>query len=578
MFSQYEIPNSDEMINFGIGQPSLMLLEKCKPLIKIGMNYSQNISDPALLQYGHIQGYPQFRYDLSKFLENKYEKIVNSSNLMITNGVTEALSLILSLYSKNKIILYVEDPTYFLALNIFNDLQLDIRTIPMTDGQIDLDYLHKCCCSNIGIKQILYIIPTFQNPTGQTLSHEARHRLGKIADDFDLLVISDEVYQLLYFDKKPPPPLCYYSNNIVSLGSFSKILAPGIRLGWIHTHNSMLMDKLIKCGHMDSSGGKSPLVQSIVHGIILSSEFEQYLENTRKYLSMNCIEMCDALHKNLGDYIEFVKPDGGYFIWAKLNKKITLKHLERNGVKTHFGHKFSDNYDNYIRLSFSYYTIFDILRGIERLKLAFEDTKINIAVLGYRGRLGSRIVEMLKTHEKCNFIEGIDRDFKMEHGKKYDAIIDVSHKDATPLLIDHLNSKKIFVPLLVGTTGFEDISKIKNYIDIYRGNICNNFSMGIPHIIDFIYQFNEPKWKVHIAEYHHINKKDSPSGTALLLQKCIMQPTTITSHRIGDIIGTHEITFSTPFESITITHDVKDRNVFAIGAINMCMNLVDTYV
>ena len=166
-----------------------------------------------------------------------YSENVDYKSLFITNGVTGGLSLLCSLFTQKDSIIFVEEPTYFLAINIFKDFKLDIRTISIEKDGLDVDEL------TAKIKEIrkkdnndqifLYTIPTFHNPTSYTMSEKKREQLGNLCNEEDLIVFADEVYQLLYFEDKdkPPPPLCYYNENIISLGSFSKILAPSLCKG-----------------------------------------------------------------------------------------------------------------------------------------------------------------------------------------------------------------------------------------------------------------------------------------------------------------------------------------------------------
>ena len=268
-YGQYVVPPGETMVNFGVGQPSNQLLPL--DIIMKGMYENMEITNPALLQYGDIPGYFQFRQSLAKYLESKYNESVSPNDLFTVTGVTGGLSLVCSLLARTGTIIYVEEPTYFLAINIFKEFNLVISPIPICEDGVDIDILEnelKKDNSYTGLK-LFYTIPTFHNPTSYTMSEEKRKKLGILSNDYNLVIIADEVYQLLYFndEDKPPKPLCYYGENIISIGSFSKILAPSLRLGWIQT-SPKYIKILSNSAQLDSSGGLNPFISSIVHKII----------------------------------------------------------------------------------------------------------------------------------------------------------------------------------------------------------------------------------------------------------------------------------------------------------------------
>ena len=162
-YGQYNVPTYNEMVNFGVGQPSTELLPL--DIIKQGMDKVMEIEDPSLLQYGDIPGYLEFRKSLSRFLSSEYCKIVNPNELFTTNGVTQALSLLCSIFTKSGDIILVEEPTYFLAINIFKDFKLNIVTIPMTNEGVDLFKLEQEISKYSDQENLFfYTIPTFHNP------------------------------------------------------------------------------------------------------------------------------------------------------------------------------------------------------------------------------------------------------------------------------------------------------------------------------------------------------------------------------------------------------------------------------
>eukprot|EP01127_Copromyxa_protea_P005668 TRINITY_DN15531_c0_g1_i1.p1 TRINITY_DN15531_c0_g1~~TRINITY_DN15531_c0_g1_i1.p1 ORF type:complete len:396 (+),score=93.95 TRINITY_DN15531_c0_g1_i1:103-1188(+) len=355
-------------------------------ILQKGLEYVGSITDPRLLQYGDVPGYSAFRTALAAFLETEYTTKVDASELFVTQGVTGALTTFCSLFTQTGSTVFVEEPTYFLAINIFKqDFCLNVVSVPVTPTGIDLEALEQAILNdkNPGPK-FLYTIPTFHNPTSYTLTDEKRVALAKLAEQHDFIIVADEVYQMLYFgDNKPPLPLCYYTDRAISVGSFSKTLSPAYRLGWMQIKSKKIMDVFLKSGQMDSSGGNSPITQALVHGIIKSNSLFENIEKDKKILSTSCKELSDEVRAQLGKYVEFIEPTGGYFLWLKLKEPYTASQvLEHPGDVTFIaGTRFSAHgaCNDYIRLSFSYYTKEDFAYGVGEIKKSFEALEAKLA-------------------------------------------------------------------------------------------------------------------------------------------------------------------------------------------------------
>lgn len=558
-YGQYTVPSVDKCVSFGVGQPSKDFLPL--DLIKNANKQLIQENDVDLLQYGDIPGFLNFRENLAKFLNQNYEQSFENNNmeqvkltaddLFTTCANTHALSMVCSLLLKSGDTIFVEDPTYFLARNIFKkDFKLNVESISMEDDGLNIEELK----SKLNPDKInyLYTIPTFHNPTGITMSHQKRLELSKIEN---LVILADEVYQFLFFDQPPPPPLAFYSENVISMGSFSKILAPSLRLGWIHT-SSKYLNILKNSGILDSSGGLNPYTAAIVNKIIMNGDLKKNIEFLRTELSTRCDALYNALHENIS--IPIRKPEGGYFIWFNLGKVI-----EKDDVKIHYGHKFSNNpdYNKYVRLSFSYYKPDELIIGAERL-IDYYYHNLVVGIQGARGRFGKLIHKELSDKYEVEIIEIDTENFKSN------IIIDVSSPDGTISLIKKLENNK--VPLIIGTTGFSDLQLIKNYSQSCPVALISNFTEGIPIIIDILKNYKISNSKYSITESHHIHKKDSPSGTALTLKNSISNSDNIQieSIREGDIVGEHIVRMENDMELIEIKHVSKDRRVFAQNVLN----------
>lgn len=605
MYGQYTVPPATEMVKFGVGQPSPATLPL--DLVKEdGLGYINGITNRSLLQYGDIPGYKAFRNSLSEFLSKGYKHEVDPSHLFVTNGVTDAITFFATMIAYRKPIVYVEEPTYFLALNIFkDDFKFKTQTVPIYSDGIDVDKLEEHLASQPEDQlQVLYTVPTFHNPTSYTMSHEKRLKLAELTKKYEnFVIVADEVYQLLYFSEEhtPPLPLCYYTDKAISLGSFSKILAPSLRLGWMQIRNKELMELFTKSGQMDSSGGKSPFVQAVVHGIILNGGLQANIEKCQTFLRENCAALSDLVREKLSDHVEFIQPDGGYFLWLKL-KNLRAHNLVKIATehKLQFlpGTRFSacGGCNDYIRLSFSYYDPDGFETGVDRLIKLFEhamveeqkrfENSVKVILSGHNGRLGSRIKNLISNDDNFSFRVGLDRSTMptflrdVQSGsfeqKSKDVVIDVSSPEATTTLLKCFLENGVSIPVVIGTTGDTMPDQlIKEYSKVAPVALISNFSKGIPQFLELLENVDEGLWDLSMVEKHHVHKVDKPSGTAKTLALALASDIPIESVREGEIFGVHSVILDSEMEKITITHEAKSRDLFAEGAIRYAKWLVE---
>lgn len=211
-YGQYIVPETKDMVNFKIGQPALSMLPL--DLIRDSAAVKFEETDPMFLQYGHIMGYPKFRATLAEFLTAGYHSRVDPDRLFITNGITGGLALVCSLFVESGDLVFLEEPSYFLALGIMHDFRLTVRQIPMEADGLNLDVLETEFLQRGKIPKFLYTIPTCHNPTGRTMSFAKRQRLVELSIAYEFLIIADEVYQLLSFPHvEPPPPMFNFDTS-----------------------------------------------------------------------------------------------------------------------------------------------------------------------------------------------------------------------------------------------------------------------------------------------------------------------------------------------------------------------------
>jgi len=221
--------------------------------------------------------------------------------------------------------------------------------------------------------KLLYTIPTFQNPSGRTLSLARREKLVELAEKHNFLIIADEVYHLLPYTATPPRPFALFSNEsdkVASINSFSKILAPGLRLGWIQAHNNII-HKLTTSGLLDSGGGLNPFTSAIVHELLIAGDLAKNIAILKKNYHAR-LKLMNATLKETLPQAEYITPQGGFFYWVRLAGIDTASLREKAKsfkVDIRQGALFStDNgMDEYMRLCFAFYEEAEIKEGIKRL-------------------------------------------------------------------------------------------------------------------------------------------------------------------------------------------------------------------
>lgn len=329
-------------------------------------------NDPHTIQYGAEQGNGYFLTALAKFLSSMYEAPVNPGSLFTTTGASSALDLLCTLSTRPGDVIFVEEPSYFLALRIFADHNLRVISIPMDESGLVVDHFDELLKKFQ--PKFVYTIPTFHNPTSRTLSQPRREKLIQLSQKHNFLIIADEVYHFLAYTQKPPQPFAVYANQVeqvVSINSFSKILAPGLRLGWIHAHDSMIK-RLAGCGLLDSGGGMNPFTSAIVYHLIESGDLTRNISTLKKVY----LERRKALFTALEEYLpdaEYGKSHGGFFTWVRLPGKDTSslrRRAKKYGIDFRPGELFSSQQGmkEHLRLAYCYYNPCEIEKGV--LKLA----------------------------------------------------------------------------------------------------------------------------------------------------------------------------------------------------------------
>ena len=373
---------AEGVIDLGVGQPNNAILPvdyvRRAAMVQFG-------ESPEFLQYGAEWGDGHHRIALGDYLSEAYGTPVSPEQLFSTNGNSQALEMLCTVMTEPGEVVIVEEPTYFLAFQMFRDHGLELRGVPLDgEGLIVEALIDEIAAIRAAGKRVafVYTIPAFQNPTGITMSSQRRRDLVAAASANEVVIVADEVYHLLRYASGPMPlPMSAYVDEapILSIGTFSKILAPGMRLGWIHGSVERLA-ALADSGLILSGGGLNPVTSTLATAMIRMGWQQEYLEWLRVTFARRAATMVAALVEHMPSWVEYDIPTGGYFVWLRLppgtDGKALRAHANAHGVDVRHGAQFSPTgaLGNHLRLSYAFYDDADIAEGVARLGRALRSS------------------------------------------------------------------------------------------------------------------------------------------------------------------------------------------------------------
>lgn len=371
-----------ELISFagGLPAPELFPIEALKTASETVLTEDGSIS----LQYSPTEGYTPLR---QKTIE-RMEAIGIQANLqqvMITSGSQQAIDLTGRLFLEDGDTVICESPTYLAALNVFNICNANIVDVEMDENGMIMEELEKQLQENPGAK-FIYTIPDFQNPTGRTLSLERRKRMLELAQQYDVLILEDNPYGAIRFSGTPIPPIKHFDTEgrVIYMSSFSKIFAPGLRLGWICADEEIIKKYISfkESADMHSDG----FAQRITSKYMEQNDINVHIEKINASYYNRCNTMFTCVDQYFPEVVSCVKPEGGLFIWVELpdsidSRKVSIACLE-NGVAVLPGDAFfaTGVQKNALRLNFSNASEERIIEGMKRIgEVLHEELRTEVA-------------------------------------------------------------------------------------------------------------------------------------------------------------------------------------------------------
>jgi DNA-binding transcriptional MocR family regulator len=342
-----------------------------------------NESGPAL-QYGATEGYNPLREQLADFMTSKGVSGMTPESLIVTTGSQQALDLIAKTLLDEGDVALVEAPTFLATIQCFRLYGPQVLGVPIDADGVRVDLLEEMMVQHK--PKLVYLIPSFGNPSGAMLSLERRLRVLELAVKYQTVVVEDDPYGDLYFGEAPPPSLLALSDRVpgsrdwlVHCGSLSKVLSPGLRVGWLIAP-SALLQRATMCKQF-SDAHTSTFAQATAAEYLRSGRMPATLDHVRSVYAQRAATMGAALQREFGDGLAFSQPKGGLFFWARLTgargqlsdgATLAKKAIDQGVAFVPGAPFFSDHPDaTTLRLSFATADVAKIEEGLQRLGRAF---------------------------------------------------------------------------------------------------------------------------------------------------------------------------------------------------------------
>ncbi len=365
-------------VEFAFGEPDPALLPV--GLVRDAAARALAAPDAAgALAYGSGAGPEALRRHIATRSAEREGLATAADDVLVSGGNSQALGQALTCLTQPGDVVFVECPTYNLALGIIADHPVDVVGLPLDADGLDVEALAEAVRAVRASERrprLLYTIPTFHNPTGVSLTPARRRRLLEVARREDLVIVEDDVYRELAYDGAAPQALRALDPEapVVRLGSFAKSLAPGLRLGWIDAPPD-LRTRLAADGVLESGGCVSQFSAQVVAALLDAGVYSAHVAALRVAYASRRDALADALRERLPAGCDLSVPAGGFFLWLTLPEGLTATALlpvaERHRVGFAPGCRFrTDGGDRSLRLAFSLYQEVDLAEGGRRLAAA----------------------------------------------------------------------------------------------------------------------------------------------------------------------------------------------------------------
>ena len=332
------------------------------------------------LQYGPEQGTPALIDYLVGKLNREERLDLTGNNLMLVAGSVHAVDMIARLYGGHDGVVLVEAPTYHDALHVFRDHGVDLRSVPIDGDGMTVEALAERLASlqrEGKPPRLLYTIPNFQNPSGVTLTAARREAILELARKHGFLIVEDDVYRDLAFEGEVLPSFYALSGGqgVLRIGSFSKIMAPGLRLGWLIAAPEHIQ-RCVNCGTSQMGGGANPFTAHVVAEYCRAGYLEPQIARLRQVYRRRRDVTLAALERYMSPGVSWTRPRGGFFVWLTLPEGVSVRPLQEAARQREVlfvpgtGFFVGGGGERNLRLAFSFVPPEEIERGVAVLAQA----------------------------------------------------------------------------------------------------------------------------------------------------------------------------------------------------------------
>lgn len=325
------------------------------------------------LQYGVTEGYAPLIDELKAMLQRRLGLGREFDELIVTSGATQVMELLTKVLCNEGDSVAVEDPSFIGSLNAFRSYGVNLRGVPIDDDGINIEALEKTLQSDDRIR-FLYVIPNFQNPSGCTMSLKKRKAVYDLACRYDIIVLEDNPYGDLRVEGEDLPCIKSFDTEgrVVYAGTFSKVISPGIRVGYTLGPGPVLAKMTV--GKQTEDVHNVMFSQLLVYHWLTECDIEAHIKKMQAIYRKKRDLMCGLIDSELGDYVTYVRPEGGLFVWCRLDDRLPMMEFCRKAVGKKVavvpGTAFLSDPEGttqYIRLNYSTPTDDEIEQGLKLL-------------------------------------------------------------------------------------------------------------------------------------------------------------------------------------------------------------------
>lgn len=275
------------------------------------------------LQYGITEGYAPLRETIGNYVKKSKNIGKDFDSVIITSGATQIMDLTTKVFCNFGDTVICESPSFIGSLNCFRSYGCKLKGVPVEADGMNVEILEEKLKNSENVR-FIYTIPNFQNPSGATMSLEKRKKVYELAKKYGVMILEDNPYGDLRVAGEDVPSIKSMDEDgiVIYAGSFSKILAPGIRIGYIVAPSAVIAKMTV--GKQAADTHSTMFSQILVDEWMKTTDFEAHIEKIREIYRRKLNLMCGLIDEKLGDFVKYVRPEGGLFVWCELPESIDM--------------------------------------------------------------------------------------------------------------------------------------------------------------------------------------------------------------------------------------------------------------